>query len=218
MNIIVNPYTRHNNCCIYLLCHVINGYYLIISSIIVQCLLILLLLPVIIIIVLMALVLYKHSQYTSFHTLYCFFMHLFLSCAVVIVDPGIKEEHGYPAWDNGVKQDVFLKDKSGNIFIGKVWPGPTAFADFLNSKAAGYWQEEVRDDTHMHARTHKAHSPHMHACTHAHTHAYTHTHAHMDTHTCQCVCSPYLTPILLPLHPRLVTSCSSSQLTGYGST
>ena len=39
----------------------------------------------------------------------------------------------------------------------------------------------------MRARTHKAHSPHMHACTHAHTHAYTHTCTHGHTHMPMCV-------------------------------
>ena len=103
-----------------------------------------------------------------------------------------------------MKQDVFLKDKSGNIFIGKVWPGLTAFPDFLNSKAAAYWEEQVsvvhrhmhicmyaHTYTYTHAHTHARVSTHMHAlCTHtrAHTHVHTHTctHTHTHTHTHMC--------------------------------
>ena len=101
-----------------------------------------------------------------------------------------------------------MKDKSGNIFIGKVWPGLTAFPDFLNSKAAAYWEEQVgvvhrhaymyvyihtcththarthaRTHTHMHAHTHARTQEHTHACTHAHTQTCMHTRACTRTHT-----------------------------------
>ena len=93
-----------------------------------------------------------------------------------------------------------MKDKSGNIFIGKVWPGLTAFPDFLNSKAAGYWEEQVgvvhrhaymyvyiHTCTHTHARTHAR--THTHTCTNAHTHtrAQAHTHACTHAHTQTCM-------------------------------
>lgn len=37
-----------------------------------------------------------------------------------IVDPGIKIDRGYPAYDNGIKADVFLKDSNQEPYIGNV--------------------------------------------------------------------------------------------------
>ena len=36
-----------------------------------------------------------------------------------------------------------LQDANNDVFIGKVWPGYTAYPDFLNPKAIQYWQDEV---------------------------------------------------------------------------
>lgn len=88
---------------------------------------------------------------------------------VVIVDPAIKQEQGYAPFDDGVKQDVFLKDAKGNLFIGKVcssslpprlwprgptrarpalppqvWPGKTAFPDFISAEGQAYWEQQIR--------------------------------------------------------------------------
>ena len=62
---------------------------------------------------------------------------------VVIVDPGLHNQTGYAPWDQGLKEDIFLKDKKGSVFIGKVWPGTTAFPDFLHPKTADFWEEQV---------------------------------------------------------------------------
>lgn len=37
-----------------------------------------------------------------------------------IVDPGIKIDKGYPAYDSGLSSDVFLKDASGKPYVGVV--------------------------------------------------------------------------------------------------
>lgn len=66
-----------------------------------------------------------------------------LPCTVVIVDPGLHNQTGYAPWDQGLEADIFLKDSKGNIFIGRVWPGTTAFPDFLHPKAADFWEEQV---------------------------------------------------------------------------
>ena len=42
---------------------------------------------------------------------------------------------------------LFLQDGSKNVFIGKVWPGTTAFPDFFNPKANTYWQKQVHGFT-----------------------------------------------------------------------
>ena len=53
----------------------------------------------------------------------------------VIVDPGIHNQPGYAPYDQGLAQNLFIKKQSGDVFIGKVWPGTTAFPDFLNPNA-----------------------------------------------------------------------------------
>ena len=42
-----------------------------------------------------------------------------------------------------MEADIFLKDSKGSVFIGRVWPGTTAFPDFLHPKAADFWEEQV---------------------------------------------------------------------------
>lgn len=60
---------------------------------------------------------------------------------VVIVDPGIKADSSYHAFQSGIKQDVFLKYPNKKLFIGKVWPGDCAFPDFSNPVARAWWGE-----------------------------------------------------------------------------
>lgn len=58
---------------------------------------------------------------------------------IPIIDAGIKDS-GY-AYQEGVKRDIFIKNANGSIYIGKVWPGTTAFVDFFHPNASKYWQD-----------------------------------------------------------------------------
>jgi alpha-glucosidase len=58
---------------------------------------------------------------------------------VVIIDPGIKQEEGYFAYDEGLKNDEFVKYPDGKLFTGKVWPGICAFPDFTKRDARTWW-------------------------------------------------------------------------------
>ena len=53
---------------------------------------------------------------------------------VMIVDPGVKEDISYKQFNDGKKQDLFCKTSKGEIFLEKVWPGSSAFPDFLKKK------------------------------------------------------------------------------------
>lgn len=64
---------------------------------------------------------------------------------IPIVDPGIMIYDNYPAYDQGIAQDIFVKDIQGNNYLGQVWPGPTYFPDFLNPNAQSYWTDQFED-------------------------------------------------------------------------
>ena len=59
---------------------------------------------------------------------------------ILITDLHIKQqEHGYPPYETGMKEDVFVKRADGSLFVGPVWPGPSVFPDFTLTKARDWW-------------------------------------------------------------------------------
>ena len=62
----------------------------------------------------------------------------------VIVDPGIKVEKGYGAYERGIKDDVFIKYPDGANYTGEVWPGWCHFPDFTSDKGRAWWRKEVK--------------------------------------------------------------------------
>lgn len=65
----------------------------------------------------------------------------------VIVDPGIKVEKGYSAYESGLAGNVFLKYSDGEYYTGQVWPGWCHFPDFTAEKGRAWWRGEVRQYT-----------------------------------------------------------------------
>jgi alpha-D-xyloside xylohydrolase len=63
---------------------------------------------------------------------------------VPIIDPGIMVQQGYDAYDQGVKQDLFVKDITGDYYLGQVWPGPVHFPDFLHPSTQAYWTNQIQ--------------------------------------------------------------------------
>jgi alpha-glucosidase len=63
----------------------------------------------------------------------------------VIVDPGIKVEKGYGAYERGLKDDIFIKYADGQNYQGQVWPGWVHFPDFTSEAGRAWWRKEVRD-------------------------------------------------------------------------
>lgn len=84
---------------------------------------------------------------------------------VVIVDPGVKyeppatpggaqsatatpelapQDKSYYVFDQGVAGDYFLKRKSGERWIGKVWPGDAVYVDYTLDAAARWWGDLFR--------------------------------------------------------------------------
>ncbi|HTE02036.1 MAG TPA: TIM-barrel domain-containing protein [Mucilaginibacter sp.] len=62
----------------------------------------------------------------------------------VIVDPGIKVEKGAPAYEDGLKNDVYIKYPDGQPYTGEVWPGWCNFADFTSVKGRNWWNKQMK--------------------------------------------------------------------------
>jgi len=60
---------------------------------------------------------------------------------VLITDLHIKKDpgHGYYPYDSGMKQDVFVKNPDGSVYVGKVWPGDSVFPDFTLYRVRDWW-------------------------------------------------------------------------------
>ncbi len=63
---------------------------------------------------------------------------------VTIIDPGIKIEQGYKAYEEGVKQNLFAKYPDGKLYVGHVWPGRCHFPDFVKSSTRKWWGESFK--------------------------------------------------------------------------
>lgn len=57
----------------------------------------------------------------------------------VIVDPGIKVEKGYKAYEEGISQSYFIKYPDGKEYCAQVWPGWCNFPDFTRPDVRKWW-------------------------------------------------------------------------------
>jgi len=64
---------------------------------------------------------------------------------VVMCDPGIKIEKNYPAYEEGVAQDLFLKYPDGTYYSGQVWPGWCHFPDFTKPNTRNWWGDKMEE-------------------------------------------------------------------------
>lgn len=60
---------------------------------------------------------------------------------ITIIDPGVKYEPGYWVFDQARERDVLCRTEGGDIYLGQVWPGNTAFPDFVTEEAREWWGE-----------------------------------------------------------------------------
>jgi alpha-glucosidase len=60
---------------------------------------------------------------------------------ITIIDPGVKVEPGYAVFDEALERDVLCRTEGGDVYIGEVWPGDTAFPDFVTEEGRAWWGE-----------------------------------------------------------------------------
>ena len=60
---------------------------------------------------------------------------------ILITDLHIKKDpdHGYAPYDSGMRNDVFVKNPDGSVYVGIVWPGESVFPDFTLTRAREWW-------------------------------------------------------------------------------
>ena len=58
---------------------------------------------------------------------------------ITIIDPGVKDDPGYPVFDEALKQDLLCRTPEGTVYVGQVWPGRTAFPDFSLEETRRWW-------------------------------------------------------------------------------
>ncbi|KAG8693080.1 hypothetical protein FRC11_003182, partial [Ceratobasidium sp. 423] len=65
---------------------------------------------------------------------------------IVMVDPAVayQPNKGYRAFDQGVQDDIFLKELNGSLYKGVVWPGVTVFPDWFHPKVDAYWTDQFK--------------------------------------------------------------------------
>ncbi|WP_027205656.1 TIM-barrel domain-containing protein [Butyrivibrio fibrisolvens] len=63
---------------------------------------------------------------------------------VPIIDAGVKIEDGYDVYEEGVKEDFFVKKENGENLVAAVWPGQVHFPDFLNDKAREWFGNKYK--------------------------------------------------------------------------
>uniref|UniRef100_A0A0B7BEV5 Galactose mutarotase N-terminal barrel domain-containing protein n=1 Tax=Arion vulgaris TaxID=1028688 RepID=A0A0B7BEV5_9EUPU len=66
---------------------------------------------------------------------------------IIMADPAISSNQpigAYPPFDDGVEMDIFVKNATGAILYGQVWPGNTAFPDFFHPRAVEYWYKQAK--------------------------------------------------------------------------
>lgn len=59
--------------------------------------------------------------------------------AITIIDPGVKFDKQYAVYEEGAERNLFCKTESGQTYVGQVWPGRTAFPDFVKEEARTWW-------------------------------------------------------------------------------
>ncbi len=62
---------------------------------------------------------------------------------VPILDPGVKVEPGYDAYEDGLAKGVFCQNRTGRPYVGFVWPGATHFPDFSLPEVREWWARRV---------------------------------------------------------------------------
>eukprot|EP00775_Hariotina_reticulata_P010104 gene10104-10260_t len=58
---------------------------------------------------------------------------------VPIQDSGVAVAKDYAAYEEGVKDNIWIKDYKDRLYVGQVWPGPSVYPDYLAAPNVTKW-------------------------------------------------------------------------------
>lgn len=61
--------------------------------------------------------------------------------AIAINDPAVKQDLGYEMYEEGTENGYWATNPDGTTYIGEVWPGDSAFPDFLQEDVRNWWSD-----------------------------------------------------------------------------
>jgi len=70
---------------------------------------------------------------------------------VTICDPHIKVDDEYHVYKEAKEQDLYVKNKDSEIFVGKCWPGDSIYFDYLNEEARNNWASQYSYEKYKHS-------------------------------------------------------------------
>jgi alpha 1,3-glucosidase len=61
---------------------------------------------------------------------------------VVVVDPHLKANQTYPLYATALQAGLFVNTSARVPFVGRCWPGASAWLDFLNPAVRAFWERQ----------------------------------------------------------------------------
>ncbi|AYU77935.1 GANAB / alpha glucosidase II subunit [Leishmania donovani] len=65
---------------------------------------------------------------------------------VTVRDPHVKRDEGYYVHNEAQKGGYYVKDASGEDYVGKCWPGSSSWPDFFNTRTRVWYSQFFHDD------------------------------------------------------------------------
>lgn len=65
---------------------------------------------------------------------------------VTIIDPHIKRDSNYFLHNDAINNDLYVKNKDGDVYEGWCWPGSSSYLDFMNPKVQDYYASRYSID------------------------------------------------------------------------
>lgn len=63
---------------------------------------------------------------------------------ITIIDPGVKVEAGYKIYEDGIKNQYFVKTPEGEVYENVVWPGDAVYPDFGRKEVRKWWGDNQK--------------------------------------------------------------------------